>query len=119
MILTLCRLKTAKAVIPAMIAAGWVVTAPLSMYFHAYETISLFTTVVAVTFIAMTGRSTWMHGVMLIVAYMIVAAGFYVHRDPVSEELCNMTISVSHANGTASWTENITESGTGIIPDSP
>jgi Ca2+:H+ antiporter len=67
--------------IPFMILVAWMSGEPLSMYFRAYETAVVFSTVVILSFVVADGKSTWLKGLMLLVAYFIVAIGFFVHKD--------------------------------------
>ena len=40
---------------------------------------TLFLTIILVTFVIQHGESNWLQGVMLLVAYFMIAAGFAVH----------------------------------------
>jgi len=68
-------------VVPLTVIIAWFVDKPLSLDFHPFETGTLLMTVMLVGFITQTGESNWLQGVMLIVAYCIVACGFFVHVD--------------------------------------
>eukprot|EP00475_Leptophrys_vorax_P017336 TRINITY_DN23_c0_g1_i4.p1 TRINITY_DN23_c0_g1~~TRINITY_DN23_c0_g1_i4.p1 ORF type:complete len:530 (+),score=125.25 TRINITY_DN23_c0_g1_i4:565-2154(+) len=67
--------------IPFMVLVSWMAGQPLSMYFRAYETAVVFSSVVILSFVVADGKSTWLKGVMLLVAYLIAAIGFFVHVD--------------------------------------
>ncbi len=56
---------------------------PLTLDFHVFETATIFLAVIIVSILIQKGQSTWLSGLMLIVAYLIVAASFFVHvNDP-------------------------------------
>ena len=50
---------------------------------------TLLLTVILVAFLIQNGESNWLQGLMLIVAYCIVSAGFFVHVDPELESTCD------------------------------
>jgi len=68
-------------VIPFCVLLGGVTSHSLSLYFNGYETATLFATVVTVTFLIQDGRTSWLTGLLLMCAYFIIAAGFWVHDD--------------------------------------
>jgi len=53
----------------------------LSMNFHAYEAVSVALTVILVTFAIKDGKSNWLLGFILIVAYFIISFGFFAEKD--------------------------------------
>ena len=55
----------------------------LSLDFHPFESGVLLLTVLLVGFLVQNGESNWLQGVMLVTAYLVVSAGFFVHVDPV------------------------------------
>jgi Ca2+:H+ antiporter len=67
--------------VPLLIVIGWASEIPLSLNFHPFETLTLLATILLVGFVILNGESNWLVGVMLIVAYCCVAAGFFVHVD--------------------------------------
>ena len=70
-------------VIPLCIVIAWFVDRPLSLDFHPFESGVLLLTVLLVGFLVQNGESNWLQGVMLVTAYLVVSAGFFVHVDPV------------------------------------
>ncbi|KAL1511461.1 hypothetical protein AB1Y20_006260 [Prymnesium parvum] len=68
-------------VVPLCVVIAWVADIPLSLDFHPFETGCLLLTVMLVSFITQTGHSNWLQGLTLIVAYLIVAVGFFYHVD--------------------------------------
>jgi len=68
-------------VVPLCVVIAWFFDIPLSLDFHPFETGCLLLTVMLVASITQTGESNWLQGIMLIVAYCIVAVGFFYHVD--------------------------------------
>lgn len=74
-------------VIPFCVVMSWIMgpqkdgDGTLDLYFHMYETATLLITVITVSFITQSGESNWLTGFMLLVAYAIIAAGFWFHKD--------------------------------------
>lgn len=66
-------------VIPFLVVLGWIMDRSLSLNFGAYESSSLFLTVVLVTFALKDGVSNYFIGAILIMAYLVVSAGFLAH----------------------------------------
>ncbi|KAI0518939.1 hypothetical protein KFK09_006376 [Dendrobium nobile] len=72
--------------IPFCVVIGWIMERHMDLNFQLFETAALFITVLVVAFMLQDGTSNYFKGVMLILSYIIVAASFYVHVDPTSEE---------------------------------
>jgi len=68
-------------VVPLCIVIGWAVDEPLSLDFHPFETGTLLLTVLIVGFLIQNGESNWLMGLLLIVAYCVVSAAYFVHTD--------------------------------------
>jgi len=73
-------------VIPFTVIVAWMMGQPLSLDFHVFETAVLFMTVVLVTFCIQSGDSDWLKGAMLVMAYILVSAAFWIHKDPDPSE---------------------------------
>jgi len=73
-------------VIPFTVVIAWMMGQPLSLDFHVFETAVLFMTVVLVSFTLQNGDSDWLKGAMLVTAYVLVSASFWIHRDPDPNE---------------------------------
>jgi len=71
-------------VVPLLVVTAWAVDIDLSLNMGVFETASLFCTIVLVGFVIQNGESNWLQGVMLVVAYCCVSAGFFVHVDGTS-----------------------------------
>lgn len=70
--------------IPFCVVIGWIIGRPLDLNFQLFETATLFMTVLVVAFMLQDGKSNYFKGVMLVFCYLIVAASFFVHIDPLS-----------------------------------
>ncbi|KAL7604719.1 hypothetical protein Lser_V15G19464 [Lactuca serriola] len=71
-------------VIPFCVVVGWIMGRPLDLNFQLFETTTLIMTVLVVAFVLQDGTSNYFKGVMLVFCYLIVAASFFVHIDPLS-----------------------------------
>ncbi|KAJ4725420.1 Vacuolar cation/proton exchanger [Melia azedarach] len=72
--------------IPFCVVIGWIMGRPMDLNFQLFETATLFITVIVVAFFLQEGTSNYFKGLMLILCYLIVAASFFVHEDPNSED---------------------------------
>lgn len=72
-------------VIPLCVVLAWAMGEPMSLNFHVFETVVLLLSVLAVALVLVDGKSHWLKGVVLLVAYVLIAASFWAHKDP--EEL--------------------------------
>lgn len=68
--------------VPFMVIVAWIVDKPLSMDFHLYQTATIFLSVMVVFSITRDGNSHWLAGWLLIMTYIIVGIGYWVHCDP-------------------------------------
>lgn len=73
--------QIALSVLPFLVIIGWMSGNDLDMDFGVFEASSMFMTIVLVTIILKDGTSNWLLGAILIVAYIIIAAGFWAHAD--------------------------------------
>ncbi|KAI5406638.1 vacuolar cation/proton exchanger 3 isoform X2 [Lathyrus oleraceus] len=72
--------------IPFCVVIGWMIGCPMDLNFQPFETISLFMSVIIVAFMLQNGASNYFKGIVLILCYLIVSAGFFEHIDPMSVE---------------------------------
>ncbi|KAM6552460.1 hypothetical protein CsatB_013222 [Cannabis sativa] len=72
--------------IPFSVIVGWIMGRPMDLNFQLFETATLFITVLVVAFLLQEGTSNYFKGLMLILCYLIVAASFFVHVDPTSDD---------------------------------
>eukprot|EP01123_Difflugia_compressa_P003973 TRINITY_DN152_c0_g2_i1.p1 TRINITY_DN152_c0_g2~~TRINITY_DN152_c0_g2_i1.p1 ORF type:complete len:449 (-),score=83.49 TRINITY_DN152_c0_g2_i1:242-1588(-) len=70
--------QIAMMVVPLLVILGWIIGQPMSLYFHAFETIVLFMTIIVVHSLIADGESNWLEGAMLLAVYLILGIAFYV-----------------------------------------
>ncbi|MEB3264976.1 MAG: calcium/proton exchanger [Synechococcus sp.] len=70
-------LLVALLVVPVLVLVGPALGHPLDLSFNLYELVAVITAVVVSNLISLDGRSDWLEGVLLLAAYVILAAGFY------------------------------------------
>jgi hypothetical protein len=78
--------QIALCVLPLLVILGWMGGSDLSLNFGGFESITLFLTVISVTFAIKDGQSNWLLGMTLVAAYFVVAIGFWAHDN---EDLSN------------------------------
>eukprot|EP00933_Yihiella_yeosuensis_P008104 TRINITY_DN11340_c0_g2_i1.p1 TRINITY_DN11340_c0_g2~~TRINITY_DN11340_c0_g2_i1.p1 ORF type:complete len:302 (-),score=52.91 TRINITY_DN11340_c0_g2_i1:99-872(-) len=69
-------------VIPLCVVIGWFLDKPMTMNFHFFETSAMLLTSMTVAIILMDGRSNWLKGATLLLAYLMISASFWAHSDP-------------------------------------
>lgn len=62
---------------------GWMIGCPLDLNFGLLETASICFSVLLVAFVIIHGESHWLYGAILTIAYVVVAAAFWVHKSDV------------------------------------
>jgi Ca2+:H+ antiporter len=75
-------LLVALLVVPLLVLLGPVLGHPLDLNFQIYELVAIATAVVVSNLVSLDGRSDWLEGVLLLAAYVILAAGFYFQSLP-------------------------------------
>ncbi len=70
-------LLVALLVVPVLVLIGPLLGHPLDLSFDVYELVTVITAVVVSNLVSVDGRSDWLEGVLLLAAYLILAAGFY------------------------------------------
>ncbi|KAF3326510.1 vacuolar cation/proton exchanger 2-like protein [Carex littledalei] len=73
-------------VIPFCVVIGWMMGKQMDLNFQLFETATLFITVLVVAFMLQEGTANYFKGLMLILCYLIVAASFFVHVDPTTDD---------------------------------
>lgn len=73
--------QIALLVIPLCIVVGWAMGQPLDLNLHVFETTTFILTVISVSFVVADGQSNWLKGLTLILAYAVVSASFFFHKD--------------------------------------
>jgi Ca2+:H+ antiporter len=76
-------LLVALFVVPALVLLGPRLGHPLDLSFNLFELVAVITAVVVSNLASLDGRSDWLEGVLLLAAYVILAAGFYFQAGPL------------------------------------
>jgi len=71
-------------VIPLCVLLGWAMDKPMTMNFHFFETATMLLTSISIAIVLMDGKANWLKGAILLLAYLIIGAGFWAHADPTS-----------------------------------
>eukprot|EP00442_Polarella_glacialis_P009911 CAMPEP_0115090796 /NCGR_PEP_ID=MMETSP0227-20121206/25674_1 /TAXON_ID=89957 /ORGANISM="Polarella glacialis, Strain CCMP 1383" /LENGTH=480 /DNA_ID=CAMNT_0002482073 /DNA_START=151 /DNA_END=1593 /DNA_ORIENTATION=+ len=69
-------------VIPLVVVYGWILDKPMTMNFHVFETAVMLLTTMSIGIVLMDGKSNWLKGALLLMAYLIIGAAFWAHADP-------------------------------------
>lgn len=67
-------------VMPGSVLIGMLMDRSMTLYFHGYETICYFISVVVVAGVVQGGTTNWLVGATMIGMYIMIAAGFWVHE---------------------------------------
>jgi len=73
-------------VLPLCVVVGIILGQPMDLNFHIFETATLFITVIMVTMLLSNGESDWLKGILLLMAYLLISASFWLHADPTTLE---------------------------------
>ena len=65
-------------VMPVLVLIGWMIDQPLTLFFHTYETFTMFLAVLIVNLVVNDGSSNWLEGAMLLATYGIIAVSFWL-----------------------------------------
>lgn len=84
-------LQIALFLTPFLVVLGWFVDQPMSLFFHTFETVSLFLAVFLSSTILQDGESNWLEGVMLVGLYLIIAIAFIYFPDS-AESMGNFAV---------------------------
>mmetsp|Transcript_73797 Transcript_73797/g.210470 ORF Transcript_73797/g.210470 Transcript_73797/m.210470 type:complete len:116 (-) Transcript_73797:374-721(-) len=63
-------------VIPVMVVYGWCIGQPMSLMFGAFESAVTFLSVIISAVVVNNGQSHYLHGTLLVTAYVIIAMSF-------------------------------------------
>jgi Ca2+:H+ antiporter len=70
-------------VVPVLLLVAPLLGHPLDLTFNLYELVAVATAVLVSNLVSLDGRSDWLEGVLLLAAYVILAAGFFFQGSPV------------------------------------
>ena len=68
-------------VVPFCVVLAWAMGRPLDLNFNEFEALVLFVSVLLATLMVQDGTSNWLKGALLVLTYVFVSAGFWVHKD--------------------------------------
>lgn len=71
-------------VTPLMVLIGWWIDKPMSLLFTTFETCVMFISVFICNSLINDGQSTYLEGIMLLMAYVIIAVAFFFFPDSAS-----------------------------------
>lgn len=77
-------LLVALLVVPVLVLSGPLLGHPIDLRFDLYELIAIVTAVALSNLVTLDGRSDWLEGVLLLAAYVILAAGFFYAAAPIA-----------------------------------
>merc|ERR1712078_824782 len=69
--------QMALLVTPFTVMVGWAVDQPMDLNFHPFQLGVLAVSIFVVTSILNNGQSTWVEGVMLLVAYLVIGLVYF------------------------------------------
>ncbi|KAF3887613.1 MULTISPECIES: calcium/proton exchanger [Nostocales] len=72
-------LQIALFVAPILVLAGWVLGQPMNLSFNPFELVAVAMAVVITNSISNDGRTNWLEGVLLLIAYAVLGTAFYFH----------------------------------------
>lgn len=75
-------LLVALLVVPALVLCGPLLGHPIDLSFSLSQMVAIITAVVVSNLVSLDGRTDWLEGVLLLAAYVILAAGFYFQAAP-------------------------------------
>mmetsp|Transcript_17489 Transcript_17489/g.37792 ORF Transcript_17489/g.37792 Transcript_17489/m.37792 type:complete len:594 (+) Transcript_17489:253-2034(+) len=68
-------------VVPFCVILAWIMGKDLDLNFNSFEAAVLFASVLLAIVVVQDGTSNWMKGLLLLLTYFFVAAGFWCHKD--------------------------------------
>ncbi|KAJ1953344.1 Vacuolar membrane antiporter with Ca2+/H+ and K+/H+ exchange activity protein [Dipsacomyces acuminosporus] len=72
-------IQIALFVTPFLCIIGWIIKQPMTIFFSPFTTVVLFVTVILVNYIIGDGRTNWLEGMILIVAYIIIGVAYFLY----------------------------------------
>ncbi|GBG00092.1 calcium proton exchanger [Raphidocelis subcapitata] len=78
-------------VIPFCVVLAWCMGQPLDLNFNEFEAAVLFISVLLAVVVLQDGTSNYLKGLMLVITYAFIGAGFWLHKDPELREVVDGT----------------------------
>jgi len=76
-------IQVSLCILPILVLVGWAIGQPMIMFFDTFETITLIISVLLVNFAIGDGRTHYLEGFILMMAYVMIALVCWFY-DPVS-----------------------------------
>ena len=77
-------IQVSLCILPILVLLGWAIGQPMMLYFDIFETIIIVIAVLLVNFAISDGRTNWLEGATLMLAYVSIALAAWFY-DPVFE----------------------------------
>lgn len=77
--------------VPFAVLFGWAYGIAIALDFEVFETTILFATIVSVALVIQDGRSNWFKGLVLVIVYCVVSAGFWFHSVDIAPYVVSNT----------------------------
>ncbi|KAL3911161.1 MAG: hypothetical protein SGILL_007391 [Bacillariaceae sp.] len=72
-------IQVATFVLPGCVIIGWLVDRSMTLFFHTYETMCLFLSVIVIAAVLQGGTTNWLVGATCVSVYVMIATGFWFH----------------------------------------
>uniref|UniRef100_A0A7N0TG13 Vacuolar cation/proton exchanger n=1 Tax=Kalanchoe fedtschenkoi TaxID=63787 RepID=A0A7N0TG13_KALFE len=73
-------------VVPLCVLAGWIMGIPMDLDLNLLETASLAFSIIVTALTLQDGQSHYLKGLVLLICYLAISAGFFVHKIPTSDQ---------------------------------
>nr|CAG8464485.1 14113_t:CDS:2 [Entrophospora candida]CAG8484962.1 6675_t:CDS:2 [Entrophospora candida] len=74
-------MQIALFITPFLVIVGWIIDENMTLFFHTFETVVLFISVLMTNYLIQDGKSNWLEGAMLLATYTIIALAFFFYPD--------------------------------------
>ncbi|KAI7824012.1 calcium/proton exchanger [Kickxella alabastrina] len=72
-------IQIALFVMPFLCILGWIIKEPMTIYFNPFTTIVMFVSVLLVNYVIGDGRTNWLEGLILLIAYFIIGVAYFLY----------------------------------------
>ncbi|KAJ1897084.1 hypothetical protein LPJ66_003598 [Kickxella alabastrina] len=72
-------IQIALFVMPFLCILGWIIKEPMTIYFNPFTTIVIFVSVLLVNYVIGDGRTNWLEGLILLIAYFIIGVAYFLY----------------------------------------
>lgn len=78
--------QVAVLIVPFCVVLAWMMGVPLDLNFNAFEAAVYFCSVLFAIITLQDATANWLKGALLLVAYVLISAGFWMHKDVYLED---------------------------------